>query len=133
MNYQVCTRPDIKTNLRIVTEPLNIIVELDNIIYNITVPKDFAYDGASIPKLLWPIFGTPYNCNSDTSACVHDYLYRKTSNMQVTCNNELITVNQNIADQIFRKLLCQNGVSSIKACFMYYGVKLFGKFFYKIY
>lgn len=40
----------------------------------ITVPAGFFCDGASIPKIAWPIAGSPFTGDNLYPALVHDYL-----------------------------------------------------------
>ena len=40
------------------------------------MPQDFTYNGASIPRALWPIMGHPWSGRYDQGAALHDYLYR---------------------------------------------------------
>ena len=41
----------------------------------ITIPRGFRSDGASIPRLLWPICGTPMQAPRIYAAICHDYIY----------------------------------------------------------
>jgi len=42
----------------------------------VTVPYGLVFDGASIPKFLWPVVGHPYDSDFVQAAAVHDYLYQ---------------------------------------------------------
>lgn len=42
----------------------------------ITVPYFFLSDGASIPRLLWTLVGSPWSGDYVQAAVVHDYLFR---------------------------------------------------------
>ncbi len=129
MNIVTTTVPEISR--RKVVIPYTTHVDLNNNIYEICVPKDFMYDGTSIPSPFWIIFGTPYDTSNDTPGCVHDYLYNKNSNSSVICNGTRVTLSRNQADRVFYILLCRNGVCKIKAYIMYIAVVVFGFFFYK--
>ena len=39
------------------------------------IPRDFVFDGASIPRFLWPIFGNPWSGKYDQIAGLHDLGY----------------------------------------------------------
>jgi hypothetical protein len=41
----------------------------------ITVPAGFVCDGASIPRILWPLAGGPFEGTHRNGALFHDYLY----------------------------------------------------------
>lgn len=59
----------------------------------ILVPQYFLFDGASIPRMLWPIVGHPYDSDYVQAAGVHDVLYRyngKVSMILEFCNKDLI-------------------------------------------
>jgi hypothetical protein len=81
----------------------------------VTVPSDFASDGASIPRLLWPIFGTPFEPRMAAASVVHDYMYSPAG-----------SDTRAEADRTFRELLMRSGMSSTMAYVMWFGVRVFG-------
>jgi len=44
---------------------------------SITVPAGFDFDGASIPRVLWALVGSPYTGDYRDGAVVHDWLCRQ--------------------------------------------------------
>jgi hypothetical protein len=128
---QIETMAVLKDNLREVIVKYNVKIQLGKTEYEITIPQFFAYDGASIPKCLWSICGSPYDSCHDTSSCVHDYLYRKQSDNQVVTNGKNDTVSRKIADDIFYDLLLKNENGKMKALMIYLTVRMFGGMFYK--
>ena len=50
-------------------------VEVEVLGYKIKVKKGFDFDGASIPKWLWSIYGSPLNGNYIVASLIHDGLY----------------------------------------------------------
>ena len=80
----------------------------------ITVKKGFDFDGASIPKLLWSIYGSPLNGNYVVASLIHDGLYASQK------------VSKSIADKIFLDVMKQSNVGYIKRTSMYLAVKMFG-------
>ena len=50
-------------------------LEFENHLFKIIVHKDFEFDGASIPKSLWSVYGCPFGGLYSASACLHDALY----------------------------------------------------------
>ena len=82
--------------------------------YSVTVKKGFDFDGASIPKLLWSIYGSPLNGNYVVASLIHDGLYASQK------------VSKRISDKIFLDIMKQSNVGYVKRTSMYLAVKLFG-------
>ena len=80
------------------------------------VPQGFVSDGASIPRVLWPIIGQPFDFRWRKEAVLHDFFYRA----------EHKIVSRKLADQIFYDSLRDNGLRYTKAQSMYIGLRLFG-------
>jgi len=78
----------------------------------ITVPRGFLFDGASVPVGLRWIF--PHGGAKMAAALVHDYCYR------TAC------VSRKEADKLFHDLMLENGVSKWRAKAMYAGVRSCG-------
>jgi hypothetical protein len=83
----------------------------------ITVPKDFAYDMASIPRLLWFIIPRD-DRRIARAATIHDYLYATQS------------LPRAMADAIFMETMKQDGMPYIKRKACYLAVRLFGSHAY---
>ena len=79
------------------------------------IEEGFIYDGASIPKPLWSIIGSPFDADFRLPSALHEFLYR----------NEVISKER--ADQMFYDALRGTGVGYLKAQSMYLAVKLFGR------
>jgi len=82
-----------------------------------TVTKDFTFNGASVPKMLWPVLDPAGEAFE--ASCVHDYLYTTTLK------------NKEYADKAFRDTLLAYGVNKHKTTLAYQAVKSFGKGNYK--
>ena len=82
--------------------------------YRIKVKKGFDFDGASIPKALWSVYGNPLSGNFRIAALVHDGLYASQK------------VSKGISDKIFLDIMKQSNVGYIKRTSMYLAVKIFG-------
>lgn len=80
----------------------------------LTVPAGYVTDLASIPRVLWPIVGSPYDPRFAKAATVHDYLY---STKQVPREE---------ADKELKTLLRLAGVPRWKCQAMYLAVRAFG-------
>lgn len=86
---------------------------------NFVVPENFLFDGASIPRFLWRVFGHPFHAQYLIASCCHDYLYSTGK------------VSRLMADVIFYDLLKNAGVSSKRSFLMFIAVRLFGHNHYK--
>jgi len=74
----------------------------------------FKTDGASIPRLLWRVFGSPYDPDVFPAAIAHDALYR----------GEIVP--RGDADAAFLLMMADSGVAKRKRRLMWLGVRLFG-------
>ena len=89
-------------------------VAVESLGYSITVKKGFDFDGASIPKWLWSIYGSPLNGNYVVASLIHDGLYASQK------------VSKRISDKIFLDVMKQSNVGYIKRTSMYLAVAMFG-------
>ena len=89
-------------------------VAVESLGYSITVKKGFDFDGASIPKWLWSIYGSPLNGNYVVASLIHDGLYASQK------------VSKSVSDKIFLDVMKQSNVGYIKRTSMYLAVKMFG-------
>ena len=89
-------------------------VVVESLGYKITVKKGFDFDGASIPKWLWSIYGSPLNGNYVVASLIHDGLYASQK------------VSKSVSDKIFLDVMKQSKVGYIKRTSMYLAVKMFG-------
>ena len=79
------------------------------------VMPGFRTDGASIPRLLWPIFGSPYDPDIIAEAIAHDALYR----------GEIVP--RPDADAAFRRMMKVRGrIRAWKRRRIWLGVRFFG-------
>jgi hypothetical protein len=92
-------------------------------IEGIYIPSGFQWNGASIPKFLWPILGSPFAPEMMVASLVHDYLYSDEPAVR--------HISRKQADNIFRKLLIANGMDKETAETLYTGVRIGGKSHYK--
>jgi len=80
----------------------------------VKVRKGYVTDGASIPRILWSLVGSPFTGKYTASAIVHDALY----------SSHLLT--KESADKLLLGMLKVEKVAPIKSKLMYLGVKYFG-------
>lgn len=78
-----------------------------------TVPPEFETDGASVPRILWPLF--PPMSDYTNAAVVHDYLYK-----------EDVIDDRYEADAIFLNLMLTLNVGDFRARIMHKAVNWFG-------
>ena len=89
-------------------------VVVESLDYSVTVKNGFDFDGASIPKWLWSIYGSPLNGNYVVASLIHDGLY---ASQKVT---------KSVSDKIFLDIMKQSNVGYIKRTSMYLAVTMFG-------
>lgn len=78
------------------------------------VAPGFRTDGASIPRLLWRVLGSPYDPDVIAAAIGHDAMYR----------GEIVP--RKDADAAFLALMAENGVPRRKRRLLWLGVRIFG-------
>ncbi len=78
------------------------------------VMPGFKTDGASIPRLLWRVLGSPYDPDIFAAAIAHDAMYRGR------------IVPRSDADTAFLALMAESGVKKHKRRLVWIGVRLFG-------
>lgn len=103
--------------VNIIKEDVFILSEdktVESLGYRVTIKKGFDFDGASIPKWLWSIYGSPLNGNYVVASLIHDGLY---ASQKVT---------KSVSDKVFLDVMKQSNVGYIKRTSMYLAVKMFG-------
>ena len=80
----------------------------------VRVKPGFRTDGASIPRWLWRVFGSPYDPDIFPAAIAHDALYR----------GEI--VERKDADAAFLRMMEESGVAEKKRRLVWRGVRWFG-------
>lgn len=73
--------------------------------FSYVIPNGFKTDGASVPRFLWRVCGTPLGVPRLYAAIVHDWLY----------SGGLPGVSRADADAVYRDMLIAMGVSKAKA------------------
>lgn len=91
---------------------------IDGTSYSLIIPKLFATDFASIPRLLHSLL-SPLN-NTIYAAIVHDYLYRNPTNPIAAA------IQRDTVDRVFYWGMRVRGVWKITAGIMYLGVRIGG-------
>lgn len=93
-----------------VTAPL---VYNDGIV-QLTVHEGFDFDGASVPRGLWSIIGSPMTDGYQRAGCLHDALYA----------GEIF--DRSICDNLFLEAMESDGVGYFKRYAMYWAVRSAG-------
>ena len=95
----------------------NVYTLLEPLSYgDLTVPAGFESDGASVPRFFWRIVFPPGEPGALRAAFLHDFIYR----------THPAGWTRKQADELFRELLIDDGVSRFSAGLAYWGVRLFG-------
>ncbi len=81
----------------------------------VMIPKGYRFDGASIPRLLWSVIGSPFEPDLMVAACVHDWYCEHTADSYQS---------RVIGDAVFFFLLTEAGVAHWRRVLMYLGVRL---------
>lgn len=87
--------------------------------YKFTIPKDYCFDGASIPRFFWRAIGANSDPTFLVAALVHDYM----------CENHHVVGNDRyLSTLIFDNCLEVGGVNSFKRWLMKHSVDNYQKF-----
>lgn len=89
----------------------------------LTIPKGYVWDLASVPRLLWSI--VPPDSDAELAFLIHDYLYENHKELgynQKFCDNEMKLWSKEL-NGTQNKYSLRNIDNSIR----YYAVRLFGK------
>lgn len=107
-------------NNYILLEPVSVVLSNKK---EITIPKGYVWDLASVPRLLWSL--VPPDSDAELAFLIHDYLYENHKILnydQKFCDNELKMWSK-ILNGTENKISLRNIDNSIR----YYAVRLFGK------
>lgn len=80
----------------------------------IEAPIDFVSDGASIPRIVWTIMGSPWSGRYASGSVIHDFLYYKQKLSRKKC------------DLIFLESMRALGVSWWKRIVIFGSLRMFG-------
>lgn len=101
------------------TEVLDVVIcNTPGIVHLVTIPPGYAFDGASIPRLVWSIIGHPFDPTFTLAACVHDWYCEAATKR----NDYQIRV---IGDAVFFALLARAGVAKWKRTMLYAAVRMY--------
>lgn len=96
-------------------------------VISFTIPAGYVWNGADIPKLLWPAVGSQHNPEFKDASMVHDYMlefkwdiYKPPLSLEIS-----IADYRRLTSLIFRQILKNVGVPTIKANIMSGAVQFF--------
>lgn len=84
-----------------------------NIAYTFTIPKNYAYDGATIPRIFWRLIGSKTDPDFLIPSLIHDYL---------CTHHECVDDRRYFADKVFERLLYVSGVPAFNRWLMFHSV-----------
>ena len=90
-----------------------------------TAPKDSVTDGASVPRLLWRVVGSPFTGKYRGPAVIHDACYRQTctiDHIPITLN----PISRKDADRVFLNMMKDAGVGWFRRHAIHLGVRCGG-------
>lgn len=95
----------------------------------ITVPAQFEFDMSSIPRWFWFLIA-PFEL-SLAAPLLHDFVYRYAGSPPNGAVVPPAVYSRRQADQLFRKIMEQEGVASWRRTLAYWAVRLFGRLAWK--
>ena len=97
---------------------LKVDITIGNDLYEVSIPKGYLTDGASVPRILWSI--CPKWDKSHKAVILHDYLceYRI-----VTINGKPTQISREEADRLFLFALKYEGLTKLKYSLMHGAVR----------
>lgn len=104
-------------HMRTTREVTVTIGHIPGVSHVVTIPVDYRFDGASIPRAAWSIIGAPFEPDFCLAACVHDWYCEHSHE----CGDYQARV---IGDAVFFWLLAKAGVPCWKRVAMYLAVRL---------
>lgn len=93
-----------------------------NISYKFTIPKDYCFDGASVPKFFWRVIGSNTDNEFLVAALVHDVLCE---------HHDYVNYDRSLSTNVFNALLTIADVNPVKRCLMKNSVACFQTLFCK--
>lgn len=98
---------------------LNIHIIYKDKHYYFAIPKDYCWDGATIPRIFWRLIGSKTDSKFLIPSLIHDVLCE---------NHNYVENNRYLADKIFERLLYVSGVPAFNRWLMFHSVDNFQKF-----
>ena len=87
--------------------------------YYFEIPKNYCYDGASVPRFFWRVIGANTDNKFLIAALVHDFLCE---------NHHIVDNDRKFSTQVFNALLEASDVNPLKRFCMKNSVDLYQRF-----
>jgi len=84
------------------------------------IPKDYTWDGATIPRVFWRLIGAKTDSKFLIPSMIHDYCCER---------HYAVDFNRYLADKVFERLLYVSGVPAFNRWLMFHSVDNFQKIF----
>lgn len=113
-------------------------ISIDGVDWKIVVPKDFEYDGASVPRLVWSLSDLTPDGLIRAAACVHDFAYEHKGKMPLgstfkqnpvfpgAYSSHYLELTRRQSDDVFKALMQRGGVNKTSRNRAYKAVRWFG-------
>jgi hypothetical protein len=92
--------------------------------HRITVPAGFRFDLSSVPRALWWLIA-PFEL-SISAPLVHDFMYQHDGRLPAGAVEPPRTYSRREADDLFRRMMKEEGVAAWRRVLAYAGVRLVG-------
>lgn len=83
-----------------------------------TIPNQYRWNGADIPKFMWALVGSRYNPEFKIPSMVHDIMLEFKEDIYSKLTNISVAEYRRLTSLIFRQLLKDKGVGTIKSNIM---------------
>lgn len=113
--YENCKKPFLLKNE--ITVQLIDLIEVET--YKFTIPKNYCWDGATIPKFFYRLIGAKEDPRFLIPSLIHDVLCE---------NHSYVNYDRYFSTQVFERLLYVSGVGNFKRWMMKHSVDNFQKF-----
>lgn len=95
------------------------LVDFNENKYEFTIPVNYTWDGASIPRAFWRLIGAKTDSRFLIPSLIHDVLCE---------NHNYVNNNRYFADKVFERLLYVSGVPTFNRWLMFHSVEMYQKF-----
>ncbi len=107
--------------MRLLEDVIFSIDSVCGVTIRIDVPKGYAFDGASIPRMFWTLVGQPTDGLSLRAACIHDWM----------CDQAETYAMRRLGDTLFLHVMEDSGVSKLRRLILYLAVRFYGRCIWK--
>jgi hypothetical protein len=102
-----------ENRIRVVKDVRYDVAFFPGCMHSLEVPAGYIFNGASIPRCLWSLIGSPYHPEYLAAACFHDWI----------CEHATRYTHRTAGDEVFLQLLTDAGVPYWRRAIMFAGVR----------